>query len=522
MIDAYKVGVTFALNNVVTAELLKIVAQLKEADVAAKSLQATLRGMGTAAAGIAGVATEARAMGDGFKYAATQVEGVRAKMASAGFLTAGASKTAQLGAAFGAYEALKSGMKMEDAVARAMIAAGLPVGQNYMSSGFAGTFQNSIFAATTGYGVSQADTQEAALQAIRGLAPLTPDQREKLLPAILNFAGSEVLGKHGTTMEEAVEAGIGLAHQLRAYSPDQIEPLLGAFAKLSMASPQSLSQMGRASSYYLPLLTAGLGMDPTELMALGTVGSQMGLNTKSGTWLARMFQAPFVADLTSTRQSARKKALEELGILEGGKVVTKDPMQFLSILAQHSSGMTPEGRMKDFVAAFGQEGARAAAIFTDPAVMKNLAALAEGLKNAPGTAALKAQYGNSPQVQFDKAWAELQKAMTHLGEDLMPEVTSAVKAFTFAMKALDAVLQAPEWLGQKAAEGVKSAYGWLTGSAPAASPKQTVVIDHSTHLDGQVLAKSVTQYQIDGMAQSPASSNMPDTRMTPYYPGYAQ
>ena len=150
----------------------------------------------------------------------------------------------------------------------------------------------------------------------------------------MNFAGAEVLGKHGTTMEEATEAGIGLAHQLRAYSPEEIEPLWALSPSSRWHRQQSLSQMSRASSYYLPLLTAGLGMDPTELMAMGTVGSQMGLNTKSGTWLARMFQAPFVADLTSKRGNRRAmSALEALGSgYEDGQVVTKDPMEFLQIL----------------------------------------------------------------------------------------------------------------------------------------------------------------------------------------------
>jgi hypothetical protein len=362
------------------------------------------------------------------------------------------------------------------------------------------------------------DTQDAALQAMRSLAPLTPEQRMKLLPSIMNFAGAEVLGKHGTTMDEATEAGIALAHQLRAYEPEQIEPLLGAFAKLSMASPQSLSQMARASSYYLPLLTAGLNMDPSELMAMGTVGSQMGLNTKAGTWLARMFQAPFVADLTSSRQSARRSALEELGLVQNGQVVTKDPLEFLRILASSSANMTPEARMKDFVAAFGQEGARAASIFTDPAVMKNLAGLAEGLKTAPTPEALKSQYGYSPKVQYDKATAEFGVALRELGDLVLPEVTSGLKAFTYGMKALSAILHLPTWLADKAFAGAS----WLTGNsaAPKSGQQQSVIIDHSTHLDGAVLAKSVTEYQIDGMAKAPAAGNNSDLRMTPYYPGY--
>ena len=35
---------------------------------------------------------------------------------------------------YGVFEALKSGMSMDDTIARAMIAMGLPVGPNYMAS----------------------------------------------------------------------------------------------------------------------------------------------------------------------------------------------------------------------------------------------------------------------------------------------------------------------------------------------------------------------------------------------------
>jgi hypothetical protein len=513
MIDAYKVGVTFALNNVVTAELMKIVAQLKEADLIAKSLQSTLRGMGGAASGVMNIGVAARSMGDNFKYASVQVEGAHGKVKT--LLSASDKSYLGMGAAFAGYEAMKSGMKMEDVIARAMIAAGLPVGPNYMSSGFAGTFQNSIFAATTGFGVNQSDTQEAALQAIRGLAPLTPDQRERLLPAILNFAGAEVLGKHGTSMEEAVEAGIGLAHQLRAYSPEQIEPLLGAFAKLSMASPASLSQMNRASSYFLPLLTAGLNMDPTELMALGTVGSQMGLNTKSGTWLARLFGAPFEADLTSKREKDRLAALQELGLAVGTKVVTRDPFEFLGLIARHSQGMAPEKRMQDFIAAFGEQGARAATIFTDPAVMKNLAALAEGLKGAPTPKQLADQYGNSPQVKFDKAMQDFMETLTKLGEIVLPVVTFSLQGWLKTLQLASDLIS----------EGWRKLSGLFGGSSmslvPPASSGVMVPVNVNMHIDGEVIARKNLEVFMNGMSQAPSVPNDQDGRLTPYYPGFA-
>ena len=62
------------------------------------------------------------------------------------------------------------------------------------------------------------------------------------------------------------------------------------------------------------------------------------------------------------------------------------------------------------------------------------------------------------------------------------------------------------------------------GSSSATPPSvsgPTVVIEHTTNLDGAVLAKSVTQYQIDGMAKAPASGNDFDLRASPFMPGYS-
>lgn len=530
MVEAYRVGVTFALQNLVSAELLKMAGQFEAVDAAAKSFATTLKTVGgIGGAGVfSGVSASARAMGESFSYASAEIDGVRQKLSGlkqaasqgGGFWSTGTGGIVksglQVGAAYGVFESLKSGMSMEDTVARAMIALGMPVGPTYMGSSVADQLQNAIFDTSTGFGVSQRDTQDAALQAIRSLAPLSADQRTALLPSILKFAGAEVLGKHGTTMDEATEAGIALAHQLRAYTPEKIEPLLSAFAKLSMASPQTLSQMARSSSYYLPLLTAGLDMDPTELMALGVAGSQMGLNTKAGTWMRQMFQAPFTADLTSKRGSARKAALEALGLVgKDGKPVTRDAFEFLGILGEHARAMSPEERTRTFVAAFGQQGSGAASLYSDPTIMANVFALAKGLSTAKSPDELKKQYSNSPQVQFDQAVGQLMKTLTILGERVMPDVTEALKMLNFTLRAVSGLLK---WGGTASSSpitsGVKSfLFGGTADVEPAVPNQSPLVIDHQTMLDGRVLAESTTKYQVQGLATAPASGSGFDGRM---------
>ena len=102
--------------------------------------------------------------------------------------------------------------------------------------------------------------------------------------------------------------------------------------------------------------------------------------------------------------------------------------------------MSPEARLKDFVAAFGQQGARAAAIFTDPAVMKNLLALTEGLKSAKSPEELRRQYGQSPLVQFHQAEETFMTALMKLGETVLPAVNVGLMGLTGMLMKISDVL----------------------------------------------------------------------------------
>jgi len=255
-----------------------------------------------------------------------------------------------------------------------------------------------------------------------------------------------------------------------------------------------------------------------------------------------------VADLTGKRQKARKAALEELGIVENGKVVTKDPFEFLQVLNSHAAGLSQETRLKDFVAAFGQQGARAAAIFSDPAVMKNIHATAEGLKTAQTPAQLQDALGNSPLVKWNKLEAQLNKDLTELGNTVMPEVLSVIEGITSFFRYLsrigggigklvygmtsgdnfkanvDAANKDPVVRELKAmfsgvgtfmntgnglsfSENMRNALG---GANSSATPNQTIVLK----VNGRTLGEVVTSYQVNGMAKMPTSSSSPDGRQS--------
>lgn len=437
-------------------------------------------------------------------------------------------------AEYAAYMGINKAANIEDAINRAMVAMNVPVGADYMSTPLAQSIQNSILQASQRWGRPINDTSNAAMDIVRLLAPRSKEERMALLPSLLDFAGAETRGKPGTTMDEAAGVAIALAHQLRNYSPAQIEPVLKQFAQLSMATHSSLTQFARASSYYLPLLNAGLGMDAGKLMAIGTVGSQMGLNTKSGTWLAQLFTSPMTADLTGKRSSARRQALMKLGLMDkaGHLIHVTDPLDFLSTVGEHAEALSPRERIVAERAAFGQQGARGASIFTDKAVLKNIVDLVAAFKNAPSVSALHKAYQQSPLTQLQQQEQAFNTQLTKLGEHILPLATDAVRGFVMAIEGISVIAHAlsPKtiggWLDQKApwiGDSLLRFHDWLAGHHDGVAPppnRNSVTVHTQVNIDGRKVAKAVSKHQYDSANVPPASGSSFDRRMTPAYSGF--
>ena len=124
-------------------------------------------------------------------------------------------------------------------------------------------------------------------------------------------------------------------------------------------------------------------------------------------------------------------------------------------------------------------------------------------------------------VNLTAQWATLMK---DLGASYLPAVTTGLKALTLVLQAIDAFIKTPDYLGGKAAGGVKWLYNSLTGGSagavPSSSQQQTVVVDHKTILDGRAIAQSTTRYQVNGLAKVPSSGNNFDLRASPMLAGY--
>src|SRR6185312_13099992 len=95
----------------------------------------------------------------------------------------------------------------------------------------------------------------------------TPGGGIDVMPEMLAAAATEAKVK-GTTVDESMKAFIALAHELKAYTPDEIKKLAPTFGFLSASNPSSLTGIARANSYAGPILQSGMDVDPTQTLLL--------------------------------------------------------------------------------------------------------------------------------------------------------------------------------------------------------------------------------------------------------------
>jgi hypothetical protein len=161
------------------------------------------------------------------------------------------------------------------------------------------------------------DIAESAKQEIR-MFQGTPGGGLDVLPEMLRAATIEARLK-GEGPKESMRALIGLAHMTKQYSPEAIKKLAPAFAFLSTANPASLGSIERAAGYAVPILQSSLEVDPVQALLMGTALTRAGAtNTKSGTWLREMAIRAMPGTSLVSSMAARKHnaGLKALGLLD--------------------------------------------------------------------------------------------------------------------------------------------------------------------------------------------------------------
>jgi hypothetical protein len=391
--------------------------------------------------------------------------------------------------AYGAYEE----GKIQDFANRIFLTGGLTTG-NLTANPLYGKIRDSILKAYVMTGLPLEQIEEGILTGTRGLAGIDLEKRLALMPGLLAASATEAYLKNGTTIPEAMQAFVGLAHMEGKYSPEEIAKLAGHFAYLSTTTPVSVEQIERAASYAIPMLRTA-DFDPEQLLLMITSMQRAGImNTKSGTWLSQLATQSFPGtSLMSKMLFARHEgALRDLGLIDAHDKPTwftdgrPDLVKMTTLAGEAIEKMDPAHRLAIEKALWGQQGGRAAGFFADPTNRAIMGAVAGQEKNfISGEAMWKQSLENSPVVQFRVAFAGLNVELMNLGSNVLPYVTGALKKAndTLGGKGELGVLGAgllgwmfkgALWNGAKAGAsrllGLGGPWGWAASAAVVAAP----------------------------------------------------
>jgi len=130
--------------------------------------------------------------------------------------------------------------------------------------------------------------------------------------------------------------------------------------------------------------------------------------------------------------------------------------------------------------------------------------------------------GGTVDGKIVDATAQWQTLMKDIGDHLLPNLNRHLKDLVMILKWIDGLFTSKnETVNASIQGGLGSVFGGgLSGlfggnAVPPAKSQSVIQLDHTTNLDGLVLSKTVTKYQVDGMDRMPSSGSFPDLRMSP-------
>ena len=475
MISSFEVGATFRIINAASPELTRILKQVRELNASIEKARASLAEIGKPAAmgtAIAETGNLARAWGDVAKNAeAAKLAIGNASMASAraalptaaaaatggggagggrhrpGFLArGGAGHHGMIAAGAGLAWGIDQAAKTDDFAWRIEDISGLP----HNDAAVHAKVRKIIQDAQVRTGFSLDDVGKAALSVVR-LMQGTPGGGLDALPEILTSSATEARRKN-TGLAESTSSMVELAHQFRAYSPQEQQALFSTFAALSTADPRSLSAMTRASGYAVPTLSE-LGVDPSTVLLAGTGLAQAGISsTKSGTWIREAVTRAMPGIVLGHKASNAKheEALRAMHLIDANGKPTwftngkPDELKMFEIAGDALQNMPPELRAVYGRAAFGAQGAGAVAVLGDPVVNARMHAIDELRKSKAYTdryQSFGADYQAGSTVQDARtAISEFNVTMGELARITLPGANLMLHDFKSALDGLRSVL----------------------------------------------------------------------------------
>jgi hypothetical protein len=281
--------------------------------------------------------------------------------------------------------------------------------------------------------------------------------RMRMLPLVIESAAREAYQK-GTSPESATSAFVGQLHQIRAFTPAEIEkygPMLAFFAS---KDPNSLVNIAKSAAYHSPIATTMLGIPIEQDLAAQTVLDRTGVGGKSGTWLREMVTRA-AKPVHDKSYVAKMKRLQEFGLMDAAERPTwmtdghYDEAKMLHILADHLKDVPIEERAGKLKQIFGERGAGAVALMTDPKMLQQYDEL---LKESHDIMANKdwwaQQNATNPMQKMKGAMVDAQIAALAAGQVLTPPAVGAAAAAASVLGWAAGILPAPGSAGEKRGE----------------------------------------------------------------------
>jgi len=330
-------------------------------------------------------------------------------------------------------------------------------------------------ASLTGFSVKQVG--EALSKSERAMSGLDVQTKMSVTKELIPYAAAEARLKE-TSLAESLQAMVGLAHMTGVYEPDKIKDLARKFSYVSLSTNSSLPQFEKTLSYSMPILRAGMGMDPDTIMALTAVSQNAGItSTKSGTWLRSFFQGSEPAVGGGKAAVKHNNALRDMGLLDRDdmptwKVTGADGRTDWNasvakeggIIQQHLAGVPIDQRMGVVKNIWGERGGASASMLSMNTFVDQFVTLAGKIQKFQGGAdALEAYAKDNPLQKGREAWRDFQNVLIDIGNTTLPTVNSALTNLDIVLKALPADWEATKKMWGVQADNMKAA---LTGDRP--------------------------------------------------------
>lgn len=362
-------------------------------------------------------------------------------------------------AAMGAAAALGYGI-YEEAEVESLIAKAMLTGQIKVDAGMTDTtafkqMRDVIQRVSGDTGFGPLDVGKALLTTERQFGGMSFADRLKIEETLIPFAAAEARMKE-TSLPEAFEAMVGLSHMTGTYDPKQLPELMRQFSYASMITPVPIPQFQKALSYSLPMLHAGLDMDPSAVMFLTAMTQTAGVtNTKSGTWLRSFFEnaEPKIGDHLSKGAIEHNEALQRMGLLDAKNDVTwqvKDAagktdwdqsiVKMSEAINKFTQATDPATRLSTLRTAFGERGGGEASLMNMTQFIDQFPILQAKMKAFLGGDNILGALNNTTAQKADVAWAQTQNVLMDLGQTTLPIINAALNAFNATLKLIQNTL----------------------------------------------------------------------------------